>query len=82
MRKFTETSTDGGKEIYCNCCGKRMKMEKGIAKEGVFTVEQHWGYFSEKDGQVHSFDLCETCYDQFIGKFCLPVEVKEEIEFI
>lgn len=79
MRKHMET---GEEVILCNLCGKRILLERGIVKEGVMPVEQHWGYFSNKDGQVHSFDLCEQCYDKLIESFLLPVSIKEEVEWI
>ena len=41
-----------------------------------------WDYFSEKDGQVHHFDLCEDCYDEWISGFRLPVETEEQIELL
>ena len=41
-----------------------------------------WGYFSEKDGETHSFDLCEECYDRITGQFAVPVEKKDELELI
>ena len=39
-----------------------------------------WDYFSEKDGEVHHFDLCESCYDELINQFRLPVDVEEQTE--
>ena len=59
--------------IICNCCKKEIEVENGFAREGVFSVDYEWGYFSEKDGEVHSFDLCEACYDQIIQNFQIPV---------
>ncbi len=82
MRKFTNKNKEEIKSVYCNLCGKQIKIEKGIVKEGVARVEQHWGYFSEKDGQNHSFDLCESCYDMLTEKFVLPVAVTQENELI
>ena len=38
--------------------------------------------FSEKDGEVHHFDLCEECYDEVTGEFRVAVEVEEEIEML
>ncbi len=44
--------------------------------EGVFRVDYEWGYFSEKDGERHSFDLCEACYDKLLRSFQIPVEIE------
>lgn len=70
------------KEIYCNRCGKRIEAENEVIKEGVFQVDKKWGYFSEKDGIMHSFDLCEKCYDKMIARFKYPVTVTDYSELV
>lgn len=70
------------KNVYCNCCGKELQVEHGIIKEGVFEAEVPWGFFSEKDGEQHDFDMCEACYDLMIGKFKIPIERRNLKEFI
>lgn len=65
------------KILHCNGCGKTIRKEEGMYREGVFWAEQEWGYFSEKDGERHSFCLCEKCYDRMIRNFVIPVEVEE-----
>lgn len=69
-------------EVICNCCGKKIKAERGIIKEGVFMAEIKWGYFSKKDGEVHSFDICESCYDKMTESFQIPIERKQVREFL
>ena len=55
----------------CNKCGRE------ITNEDILEVEKRWGYFSNnKDNEVHSFDLCEKCYDEFVSTFLVPVEIK------
>ena len=78
MRKYTK----GGELLraVCNCCGKELKVENGILKEGIFSAENIWGYFSDKDMEVHSLDLCESCYDSWVSGFAVPVEVQEATE--
>ncbi|MBR1691668.1 MAG: hypothetical protein IJ711_02710 [Lachnospiraceae bacterium] len=66
----------------CNGCKKEMKVEHGILKEGLFEGVQRFGYFSEKDGITHKFDLCEECYDRMTHSFALPVTEIEEKEFL
>ena len=68
--------------IICNQCGRVMTVQDDMEKEGVFSAACTWGYFSEKDGQVHHFDLCEDCYDEWISGFRLPVETEEQIELL
>lgn len=66
-------------EIVCNRCGKRIHMTAHGPEEDVLHVEQHWGYFSKKDGECHKFDLCEECYDEIVKEFRVPVERREEV---
>lgn len=71
-----------GSIVYCNMCGKEMEYQNMIPKGEGLHVEKHWGYFSEKDGEIHQFDLCENCYDRFTEDFVLPVEIEEETVLI
>ena len=68
--------------VQCNVCKKKMNLEQGIVKEGCFVVDHSWGYFSNRDGMRHQFDLCEKCYDQFIRNFAIPVTETENAELI
>lgn len=80
MRKY---NTDRIMEsIVCNKCGKEIKVVKGIAHEGVFHSAYQWDYFSEKDGEIHSFDLCEACYNEIVSGFVLKPEIAESTELI
>lgn len=68
-------------ELYCNGCGKRIASDNGIIREGILQVDWDWGYFSEKDGETHSFCLCEKCYDRIRSTFAIPVQVGEYLPF-
>ena len=48
MRKYKNQDENQVLEIYCNCCGKKLKTEKDLVQEGVFPVHMQWGYFWEK----------------------------------
>lgn len=76
MRQYITDTKECKKldQIICNCCGKKISLENGFAREGVFSADFEWGYFSEKDGEVHSFDLCEDCYDRMVQGFQIPVK--------
>ena len=63
-------------KIICNKCGKEIAVENGMAKEDTLSVQKRWGYFSEKDNEVHAFDLCEACYDELISNFRIPIEIE------
>lgn len=69
-------------EIYCNKCKKQIKSSQGMEQEGVLRVEKTWGYFSGKDGEKHTFDLCEDCYDEIVKSFAIPVETEELTELL
>ncbi len=80
MRKYKSGGTL--ETVICNGCGKKMVVEKGILREGVFQVNYVWDFFSEKDGEVHYWDLCEDCYDQMLSQFRIEPDVEEAVEFI
>ena len=74
MRQYKIQERKEVEKIICNKCGKEIIIENGIMKEDVLSVEKRWGYFSNKDNEVHEFDICETCYDQWIKNFMIPVK--------
>lgn len=82
MRRIQKNGKDELCELICNKCGKRIRLYRGCPKEGVCHVENQWGYFSKKDGERHSFDLCEECYDEMVKEFVIPVEVEEMTELL
>ena len=66
--------------IVCNMCGKKVEYIDGILKEDFCQVEKEWGYFSKKDMKVHSFNMCEKCYDQLVEGFRVPIIIEEKSE--
>ncbi len=74
MRKY--------EKIVCNQCKKELKSDGKYLKEGCFSVDYKFGYFSRKDGIRHRFDLCEDCYDRLIGQFAIPVEEDVQTELL
>lgn len=79
MRKYNH---DKLIKVICNKCGQELSAEQEMIKEGVCTLETDWGYFSDKDGEHHEFDLCESCYDEWVKSFRVPVKVTERTELI
>ena len=69
-------------ELLCNKCGKMIKVQQNIPKEDVFHAEKVWGYFSEKDGVRHRWDMCERCYGELIRGFAIPLEEMQETEYL
>ena len=41
-------------EIYCNSCGKKIETTDNIKREDYLSIKKEWGYFSKKDGEIHS----------------------------
>lgn len=68
--------------VFCNMCGKKLAVKDGILREGALMLDHAWDYFSEKDGEVHHFDLCEECYDELVNRMKLPVDVEEQTELL
>ena len=68
--------------LICNGCGKKLAVSQGIIREGAISIDHVWDYFSEKDGEIHRFDLCESCYDQMRAQFTIDVEVEEQVELL
>lgn len=80
MKKYN--SNNELMEMRCNKCGKMLRVENGLLKEGAFSTEACFGYFSSKDGQKHEIDLCEDCYEAWISEFEVPVTVSEQTELL
>lgn len=67
---------------FCNCCGRKLKTKEGSLREDALFVEKEWGYFSQKDLELHSFYICEECYDRWIQSFSLPIEKRKVTEVV
>jgi hypothetical protein len=76
MRQCKIQETKVIDKIICNKCGKEIFVEAGVPEADVLSVQKRWGYFSEKDNERHSFDLCEECYDEWIATFQIPIEIE------
>jgi ribosomal-protein-alanine N-acetyltransferase len=63
-----------GENIFCNKCGTQILGD-------YLAVNKEWGYFSDKDTQIHRFAVCEKCYDEMINTFMTPPiqEFKKEV---
>lgn len=71
MRKYKVISVEKLEvdEIICNGCGKKIiKNQFGYFQEHLH-VEKNWEYSSKRDGEKHSFDLCQECYEKMIHDF-------------
>ena len=77
MRQYQLKETKEITKIICNKCGREITAAGGYARGGVFSADYVWGYFSNKDGEKHSFVLCEACYDELLKTFRIPVEIEK-----
>lgn len=69
--------------IYCNRCGARICSEAQRDKVSFLTVKKEWGYFSDdKDGEVHSMDFCESCYDALVQELAIAPQIEYITEFV
>lgn len=82
MRKYRAEEIEKLEKVICNGCGRELKIKNGYLKEGCFSARHGFGYFSRRDGLQHSFDLCEDCYEKWIGSFVIPVEEEEIKELL
>lgn len=82
MRRYESMEDNKLEKVVCNKCGKELRVENGYLKEGCFHVDYVFGYFSSKDGVRHQLDLCEECYDRFVGSLLIPVDTQEEKELL
>ena len=74
MHQYQLKKTKEISKIICNQCGREIN---GRPEKEVLCVEHTWGYFSEKDGENHRFDLCEECYDRLLKGFLIPAEIEK-----
>lgn len=71
------------KGIYCNCCGRKICTEGQLDKASFLAIRKEWGYFSRnKDGKIHSMDICEPCYDKLVQTFAIAPEEETITEFL
>lgn len=82
MRQFTEHQEKQLEAVYCNMCRKKLLVQNGLLIEGALSVDKVWGYFSKKDGERHSFDLCEECYNKLVQSFSIPVDITDQNELL
>lgn len=71
------------KVIYCNCCGRVICAEEQQDKTSFLTIKKAWGYFSgHKDGEIHSMDICEPCYEKMVQTFQIAPEIEQITELL
>ena len=76
MKILREVMKEEVVDITCDICGN------SCAKCGLEYAElrSNWGYDSKKDGEQHTCEICETCYDKlrdFIESLGGKIQVKQ-----
>ncbi len=71
MRIFKNTNCEKQEveKVFCNICGKEIEKDIYGYYRDYLHIEKDWGYNSNKDGENHSIDICEECYDNLIKSF-------------
>ena len=64
-------------EMKCNVCGQKLN-----ARADYIEVKKEWGYFSDKDTQIHEFKICERCYDRIVKQFEIAPKVTQKSEIL
>lgn len=82
MRTYINKKETRLNSVVCNCCKKEFLVENGILKDECIHISHDFGYFSNRDGETQSFDLCEDCYVKLTEKFLIPAEVKDRQELL
>ena len=80
MREELQVEKEAREERKCNICGQPIKAVAHHHLQDHLTFRKKWGYFSAKDLTIHSFVLCEACYDKWIQTFAIPVKEESVIE--
>ena len=52
MRVYKQNQLES---VFCNKCGKKIKVQNHVIVEGAFELEYKWGYFSDKDEITEEF---------------------------
>ena len=52
-------------DVTCDVCGSSTRMAAGSYQYG--TLQAHWGYGSDHDGQRFEVHLCEHCFFQTLA---------------
>lgn len=60
-------------DIFCNLCGQKVPVKVFNFGQDYLHIEKDWGYNSDYDGEVHTIDICMSCYKKLISSFAIPV---------
>ncbi|MBI4333247.1 MAG: hypothetical protein HY673_18440 [Chloroflexi bacterium] len=52
-------------DILCDVCGESCKKDDDVFEYA--TLDQRWGYYSNKDGEYSKQHICESCTDKIMA---------------
>ena len=58
-------ATQSNDDIHCAVCGTDMRVQGYGQQFG--TLQAHWGYGSQHDGERYQVHLCESCFFQTLA---------------
>jgi hypothetical protein len=64
--------------VRCNRCGRELLKDEAGYFEDYLSVSKKWGYHSPMDGDLHEFDLCIDCYNEWVKGFQIPPDGEAE----
>lgn len=82
-QEFIQVERDIIDEVLCNCCGKPIDpatydSDTDSKRDPEFIhIRKWWGYYSQFDGEIHDFDICQECYKKWVSQFTIPISVEE-----
>ncbi|MBQ6806357.1 MAG: hypothetical protein IJO97_02870 [Lachnospiraceae bacterium] len=82
MRVYLDEKEKELVTVICNQCKRELLVENGILKEECIHVSHDFGYFGQRDGETHRFDLCEECYNKMIATLQISVDKQERRELL
>lgn len=66
--------------IICNKCGKKVNtMDNLFSNNEMYDFSVRFGYYSNYDGEVWSFHLCEDCIIELAESFKHKPDIKKYI---
>lgn len=69
MRKYKKAIKDVLSDVVCDVCGSSCKPSfcEDASMAEFATLEASWGYFSGRDGETLSMDMCERCFERILA---------------
>lgn len=68
MKKYKKVLKNEISDVICDVCSRSCLKSPGVPYSSEFaSLNAEWGYWSRKDGQNASLDLCEDCFDKIIS---------------